>query len=59
MLEAIREGRKPLVDGEAGYRAVELVLAIYQSQKERRPVALPLEDFSTLDMVGSFGQGQD
>ena len=47
------------MDGEAGYRAVELVLAIYQSQKERRPVALPLEDFSTLDMVGSFGQGQD
>ena len=52
---AIREGRKPLVDGEAGKRAVELVLAIYKSALEGRPVHLPLEDFSTLEMKGSFG----
>ena len=52
---AIREGRKPLVDGEAGKRAVELVLAIYKSALEGRPVRLPLEDFSTTDMKGFFG----
>jgi predicted dehydrogenase len=34
--EAIRDGRKPLVAGEEGYRALELVLAIYQSCREGR-----------------------
>ena len=52
---AIREGRKPLVDGQAGKRAVELVLAIYKSALEGKPVRLPLEDFSVLDMKGFFG----
>ena len=30
---AVRERRKPLVDGEAGYRALETVLAIYESAR--------------------------
>lgn len=34
--KAIRSGRKPLVDGEEGYRALEAVLGIYQSCRERR-----------------------
>lgn len=51
---AIREGRSPAIDGEAGRRALELVLAIYKSAKEGRPVQLPLNDFSTRDMVGSY-----
>jgi UDP-N-acetyl-2-amino-2-deoxyglucuronate dehydrogenase len=51
---AIREGRKPYIDGKAGKDALELVLAIYKSAREGRPVKLPLEDFSTLDMIGSF-----
>ena len=54
MVSAIQEGRKPLVDGEAGKKAVELVLAIYKSALEGRPVRLPLEVFSTLDMVNHF-----
>lgn len=54
VVSAIREGRKPLVDGEAGKKAIELVLAIYKSALEGRPVRLPLEDFSTLDMVNHF-----
>ncbi len=33
---AIREGRAPLVSGEDGYRAVELVDAIYRSARARR-----------------------
>ncbi len=36
--EAIRDGRKPLVAGEEGYRALELVLAIYQSCRESRVI---------------------
>jgi UDP-N-acetyl-2-amino-2-deoxyglucuronate dehydrogenase len=51
---AIREGRPPYIDGEAGRRALELVLAIYKSAKEGKPVQLPLKDFSTMDMVGRF-----
>ena len=45
VVSAIREGRNPLVDGEAGKRAVELVLAIYKSALEGKPVRLPLERF--------------
>ena len=54
VVDAIQNNRPPLIDGEAGLRAVELVLAIYQSAKEHRPVSLPLGDFSTMDMAGSF-----
>ncbi len=38
----LREGRKPLVDGREGRRAVELIQAIYQSAREERWVELPL-----------------
>jgi len=32
--DAIRSGRQPLVNGEEGYRALELVLGIYQACRE-------------------------
>ena len=54
VIEAITKGRAPLVDAEAGKRALELVLAIYKSATEHRPVKLPLESCSTLDFVGRF-----
>ena len=54
VIEAITAGRPPLVDAEAGKRALELVLAIYQSAAEHRPVKLPLEKCSTLDFTGRF-----
>ena len=54
VVSAIREGRNPLVDGRAGKSAVELVLAIYKSSLEGRPVSLPLQDFSTSHMLGYF-----
>lgn len=57
VIDAIKTGRKPLVDGEAGKRAMELVLAIYKSAAEHRPVKLPLEECSTMDFVGRFGKG--
>lgn len=37
---AIREGRKPMVDGEEGRRSLELVMAIYRSARLGKPVAL-------------------
>lgn len=56
VINAIKNKTKPLVDAEAGRRALELVLAIYKSAKEGRPVKLPLEDCSTMDFVGRFGK---
>jgi UDP-N-acetyl-2-amino-2-deoxyglucuronate dehydrogenase len=38
--EAVRTGRKPLVAGEEGYRALELVLSAYQSCREGRMIEL-------------------
>lgn len=54
MIQAIETGRKPYVDAEAGRRALEIVLAIYKSAKTGQPVKLPLEDFSSMDMIGFF-----
>lgn len=51
---AIRENRPPYIDGQAGRRALELVLAIYQSAAEGRPVKLPLAGGSTSDFTGMF-----
>jgi len=41
-LRAIREGRPPLVTGEEGRIVVEMFTAIYRSQRERGPIALPI-----------------
>jgi UDP-N-acetyl-2-amino-2-deoxyglucuronate dehydrogenase len=40
MIRAIREDGTPLVDGEAGRRPVEIILAIYESARTHREVAL-------------------
>ena len=54
MMDAIENDRKPYVDAYAGRNALEMVLAIYKSQKTGEPVKLPLENFASLDMVGEF-----
>ncbi len=54
MEDAIKNNRKPYVDAIAGRNALELVLAIYKSQKTGQPVKLPLTDFSSTDMAGEF-----
>ena len=56
VIDAIQKGREPYIDGEAGKRALELILAIYKSAAEGRPVKLPLESCSTLDFTGRFGK---
>ena len=54
MLRAIREDRTPLVDAVAGMRALEVILAIYKSQQTGKKVPLPLTDFASTDMNGTF-----
>ncbi|ADL13618.1 Gfo/Idh/MocA family protein [Acetohalobium arabaticum] len=54
MIDAIREDRKPLVDGREGKKAMELVLAIYKSARIGQPIELPLEDYSTTTGVESY-----
>jgi predicted dehydrogenase len=41
-LQAIQAGRQPLVNGEEGRKAVELMLAIYQSSRTGEAVRLPM-----------------
>ena len=40
--------------GREGRDALEVVLAIYKSQRTGLPVELPLEDFASTDMEGEF-----
>lgn len=54
VIDSIKNNKQPLVDAKAGKRALELVLAIYKSQKEGKPVKLPLESFASIDMKGVF-----
>ncbi len=41
-IDAIKEDREPLVNGEEGRKALEIVIGIYKSSKEGQPVDLPL-----------------
>jgi len=52
--DAIKNDRAPYVGARAGRNALEMVLAIYKSQKTGQPVKLPLSDFSSTDMQGEF-----
>lgn len=54
MIDAIEKDRKPYVDAVAGRNALEMILAIYKSQKTGQPVKLPLKDFASIDMKGAF-----
>lgn len=54
VINAIKTHTQPLVDAKAGTRALELILAIYQSAATRKPVKLPLNDISSSDFIGRF-----
>ncbi len=53
VVDAITSGREPFVSGEKGRKALEIILAIYKSQKTGLPVDLPCA-FSTEEMKGIF-----
>jgi UDP-N-acetyl-2-amino-2-deoxyglucuronate dehydrogenase len=52
-IDSLDQQRSPLVSGDEGRRAVDLVLAIYQSMKDGKPVDFPF-DFATEEMKGIF-----
>ena len=54
VIDAIENDRQPYVDAVAGRNALEMILAIYKSQKTGQPVKLPLTDFASIDMKGEF-----
>ena len=54
VIDAIKNDRNPYVDGEAGKRALELVLAIYKSAATGEMVKLPLKECSTMEFEGRF-----
>ena len=54
VMDAIENNRAPYVDAYAGRRALEMILAIYKSQKTGEVVKLPLNDFASTDMAGEF-----
>lgn len=56
VINAIEKHEKPLVDAEAGRRALEMVLAIYKSAAEGRPVKLPLDRCASTDFEGRFNR---
>ena len=43
-VDCVREDRTPMIDGRGGKHAVEVVLATYQSAKEKTKVTLPMEE---------------
>lgn len=54
MIDAVKNDRRPYVDIRDGRNALEIVLAIYKSQKTGLPVRIPLNNFSSLNMKGIF-----
>ena len=56
MIQAIENDCEPYVSGEAGRRALELILAVYKSAAEGKPVKLPMKECDTMDFVGRFGK---
>jgi UDP-N-acetyl-2-amino-2-deoxyglucuronate dehydrogenase len=43
-IKAVTEGREPLINGEEGMKALEIVRAVYASSASGKPVRLPLEE---------------
>lgn len=54
VVDAIENDRKPYVDAYAGRRALEMILAVYKSQKTGEIVNFPVLDFASMDMQGEF-----
>lgn len=54
MVDAIQQDRTPYIDAKAGRRALEMILAMYQSAFIGKPVKLPLKDVASNDFIGRF-----
>ena len=51
-LQAIQNGAEPLITLEDGRRTVELITAIYRSQRDKKPIRFPLQAEHANDMDG-------
>ena len=54
VIDAIENDRLPYVDAVAGRNALEVVLAIYKSQKYGQVISFPLKKFASIDMLNEF-----
>ncbi len=54
VVDAIINDREPYVNAYEGKKAIELVLAIYESSKTKKPVKMPLKNVATTDFIGRF-----
>lgn len=54
MIAAITENRPPYVDGQAGRRALELVLAIYEASVQGKPISFPFTVHDCGDYANLF-----
>ena len=54
VIDSIKNNRRPYVDAVAGRNALEVILAIYKSQRYGKPVNFPLKKFASVDMKGEF-----
>ena len=54
VINAIKQDRQPYVTAMDGKKALELVLAVYQSAAKGVCVKLPLKECSTMDFKGRF-----
>lgn len=52
MIDAIKNNREPLINGEEGKKGMSIILAAYKSRLTGMPVKFPMENFSTMEMVG-------
>lgn len=51
MIEAVKYDREPLINGEEGKKAMEIVLAIYKSARTNLPVKFPIGNYTSLTGV--------
>lgn len=58
VIDSIKNDRSPYIDAVAGRNALEMILSIYKSMQTGQPVKLPLTDFSSTDMRGTFDNGR-
>lgn len=56
-LQAVLEGRKPMITGEEGRVTVEIFTAIYRSTRDGKPVKWPLRPEHRNDYDGRTGRG--
>ena len=54
VIHAIENDHEPLVSAKDGKKALEMILAIYKSAAESRPVKFPLVECDTLEFTGRF-----